>query len=575
MMTSSLSPTSATSVVMSSRPHGESRLLTRVHSWVSPMSTERATLTRPARAASLSAIGIASSRLPSRMSTVGTTSGNLATTLSICGGKKWMTRLGRNGISRNGAGRADSEGFEEVSGATHERKGMCRWGRARNGHDGRVTHDSRRSCSMPAECWCFPTRRCSVRCSRTTAATRRWKRTVERTTPAWRRSPPPAAARCSGTSTTTRTCAASVCADRDADAAADTAAPHPQRVSCGDGRFPESVERVGEPWQRPGCRWAWCRTPAARSPRCCRGAACARRATGRHVAVRVVVDSHLVGVAKPDPRIFDHALPYFDGIEREQIAYVGDSVTMDIGARARGRSAPDPARPVRRPSRRRLRTNSQPDRPDVERSRRSKLDEFERRRHGERPLVAVAGGDRSRGVLHAGGRRLEASGQPAHGEADFIESLHPPSVLDAGCGMGRVAIELARRGIDVVGVDLDDELLEFARRSRAIACAGCTPTWRRMRLDRTFDVVAMPGNVMMFCRPSDRRRSSATALPTSSPSGSLVAGFQLESADDALTLADYDEMCADSGLELVERWSTWQRDPYRGDNYAVSVHRRV
>jgi putative hydrolase of the HAD superfamily len=48
--------------------------------------------------------------------------------------------------------------------------------------------------------------------------------------------------------------------------------------------------------------------------------------------VRVVVDSHLVGVAKPDPHIFDFALPFFDGIARERIAYVGDSVLMDIGA---------------------------------------------------------------------------------------------------------------------------------------------------------------------------------------------------------------------------------------------------
>jgi FMN phosphatase YigB (HAD superfamily) len=53
---------------------------------------------------------------------------------------------------------------------------------------------------------------------------------------------------------------------------------------------------------------------------------------GPHVSMRVVVDSHLVGVAKPDPRIFDHALPYFDGIDRSRIAYIGDSVTMDIGA---------------------------------------------------------------------------------------------------------------------------------------------------------------------------------------------------------------------------------------------------
>ena len=56
---------------------------------------------------------------------------------------------------------------------------------------------------------------------------------------------------------------------------------------------------------------------------------------GPNVCMRIVVDSHLVGVAKPDPRIFDHALPHFDSLEPHQIAYVGDSVTLDIAA-ARG-----------------------------------------------------------------------------------------------------------------------------------------------------------------------------------------------------------------------------------------------
>ena len=58
---------------------------------------------------------------------------------------------------------------------------------------------------------------------------------------------------------------------------------------------------------------------------------------GTLTPMRVIIDSHVVGVAKPDPRIFDHALPHFDGIDRSRIAYVGDSVTMDIGgARAAG-----------------------------------------------------------------------------------------------------------------------------------------------------------------------------------------------------------------------------------------------
>ena len=56
-----------------------------------------------------------------------------------------------------------------------------------------------------------------------------------------------------------------------------------------------------------------------------------QRGDGPLVPMRVIVDSHLVGVAKPDPRIFDHALAHFDGIDRGRIAYVGDSVTMDIG----------------------------------------------------------------------------------------------------------------------------------------------------------------------------------------------------------------------------------------------------
>jgi len=56
---------------------------------------------------------------------------------------------------------------------------------------------------------------------------------------------------------------------------------------------------------------------------------------GPHVAMRVIVDSDVVGVAKPDPAIFDHALPHFAEFDRVRIAYVGDSVTMDI-ASARG-----------------------------------------------------------------------------------------------------------------------------------------------------------------------------------------------------------------------------------------------
>lgn len=52
---------------------------------------------------------------------------------------------------------------------------------------------------------------------------------------------------------------------------------------------------------------------------------------GTGVSMRVVIDSTVVGVAKPDPAIFGHALAHFAEFPPHRIAYVGDSVTMDVG----------------------------------------------------------------------------------------------------------------------------------------------------------------------------------------------------------------------------------------------------
>lgn len=68
-----------------------------------------------------------------------------------------------------------------------------------------------------------------------------------------------------------------------------------------------------------------------------RRAAVCQVGEGPGTAVRCVVDSHVVGVAKPDPGIFDHALVHFDDVDRAEVVYVGDSVTMDVeGALAAG-----------------------------------------------------------------------------------------------------------------------------------------------------------------------------------------------------------------------------------------------
>lgn len=174
---------------------------------------------------------------------------------------------------------------------------------------------------------------------------------------------------------------------------------------------------------------------------------------------------------------------------------------------------------------------------------------------------------------HVRWQRMEQRGEASHGEADFIESLHPTSVLDAGCSMGRVAIELQRRGIEVDGADLDEDLLAFARTdSRKV-------TWYHADLatgscGRSYQVVAMPGNVMVFCRGEDRSKIVANLATHLSEIGWLVAGFSLQTQPGALTLDEYDKACFAVGLALVDRFATWDRAPYEGGDYAVSVHSR-
>ena len=167
------------------------------------------------------------------------------------------------------------------------------------------------------------------------------------------------------------------------------------------------------------------------------------------------------------------------------------------------------------------------------------------------------------------------AGQSVHGEADLItELLASGSVLDAGCGTGRVAIELSARGYDVVGVDLDPGMLDHAR-AKAPELEWHLADLLDVDLGRTVDLIALPGNVMIFLTPGTEAAVVTNLARQLAPGGRLVAGFQLGA--DRLTLAAYDDACRAAGLTLADRWSTWERDPFDADGaeYAVSVHRRA
>lgn len=182
---------------------------------------------------------------------------------------------------------------------------------------------------------------------------------------------------------------------------------------------------------------------------------------------------------------------------------------------------------------------------------------------------------RDRVDLDAYDRRWEEmaeAGENPHGEVDLVVAFAPRSVLDAGCGTGRVGVELDRRGVEVVGVDLDPDLLARARR-KAPHVTWVEADLSRFDLGRTFDVVVAAGNVVGFVEP-DRRAEAVRRLAAHVASGGrLVAGYQLRPGWPPLD--DYDGWCAAAGLVLEARHATWGGEPLGPDpDYAVSVHRR-
>lgn len=168
---------------------------------------------------------------------------------------------------------------------------------------------------------------------------------------------------------------------------------------------------------------------------------------------------------------------------------------------------------------------------------------------------------------------MAADGANIHGEADFVMRYNPKSALDAGCGMGRVGIELARRGVAVTGVDLDPEMLNRAAK-RAPQEKWIVANLTELDLGQTFDVVVMAGNVLPYAQPSDHRQIVGALCSHVGPGGVLISGSSLWPKWPST--ADYDTWCAERGFVLAERFAAWTLEEFEPEiaDYVVSTYRR-
>jgi len=88
-------------------------------------------------------------------------------------------------------------------------------------------------------------------------------------------------------------------------------------------------------------------------------------------------------------------------------------------------------------------------------------------------LTSDAPVGRIRATVRAGRDRMRATLLAALGD-----DLHGRRVLDAGCGTGALALEAARRGAEVVAIDLSPTLVQLARERTAADPAGARIDFR-------------------------------------------------------------------------------------------------
>jgi SAM-dependent methyltransferase len=101
------------------------------------------------------------------------------------------------------------------------------------------------------------------------------------------------------------------------------------------------------------------------------------------------------------------------------------------------------------------------------------------------------------------------------------------TVLDLGCGTGRVALHLARRGHPVVGLDIAPELIETLRaRAGDLPLAGVVADAREFQLDQEIALALAPMQTLQLLDgPEDRLDCLRHVAAQLAPGGRFAASI--------------------------------------------------
>jgi SAM-dependent methyltransferase len=112
------------------------------------------------------------------------------------------------------------------------------------------------------------------------------------------------------------------------------------------------------------------------------------------------------------------------------------------------------------------------------------------------------------------------------------------SVLDLGCGTGRVAVHLARRGHSVTGLDVDPALVAaFEERAQGLPAIAAVGDATDFGLETGFDLILAPMQLLQLFEGAEQRTACLRCVAAHLTPGGLAAFAIVESMPEPVEMA--------------------------------------